>query len=250
MIDVRNISFSYGRKAVLHGISFSAADGEVVGILGNNGAGKSTLITCINRVRTPDHGDVAIDGLSISAMKGRDIARLIAYVPQNPEAVRMSVFDSILLGRRPYIRWGMGEEDIEACQAVMDRIGLTGLQLSNTDELSGGELQKVMLARALVQTPRVMLLDEPTSSLDPRNQHEMMTIVRDVARENHITVIAVLHDLNLALRFCDRFFFLKDGSGYCYCGPESVSSGVIRDVYGIEAEVAASGDRRFVLIGG
>ena len=250
MIDVRNISFSYGQKAVLQDVSFSAGDGEVVGILGNNGAGKSTLITCINRVRRPDSGDVIIDGLSTGSMKERDIARLIAYVPQNTEAVRISVFDSILLGRRPYIRWGMGREDIEACQAVIERIGLGSLQLRCMDELSGGEMQKVMLARALVQKPRVMLLDEPTSNLDPRNQHEMMAVVRDMAREEHITVLAVLHDLNLALRFCDRLFFLKDGRGFCCCGRDEVDGGIIRDVYGIDAEVFAAGDRRFVLIGG
>ena len=248
MIEVRDISFSYGQKTVLHGVSFSAGDGEVVGILGNNGAGKSTLITCINRVRRPGRGDVIIDGSSISSMKDRDIARLIAYVPQSPEAVRMSVFDSVLLGRRPYIRWGMRDEDIEACQTVIDRIGLGNLQLSNMDELSGGERQKVMLARALVQKPRVMLLDEPTSNLDPRNQHEMMAIVREMAREEHITVLTVLHDLNLALRFCDRFFFIKDGEGFCYCGCDGVCSSVIRAVYGIDAEVVTAGDRRFVMI--
>ena len=113
-----------------------------------------------------------------------------------------TVFDCVLLGRKPYIRWAVGEEDLRLCTAMIHRVGLEALELRSLDELSGGELQKVMLARALVQRPKVLLLDEPTSNLDHRNQYEMMDLVREVAREQHITVLIVLHDLNLALRYC------------------------------------------------
>ena len=228
MISVENISFSYGQKRILEDITFSAGSGEIVGILGNNGAGKSTLITCINRIREPSSGEVLINGQALSGMKGRDIARLIAYVSQRSEAEALS--------------------DIDACRAVIHKLGLEHLQLRNMDELSGGEQQKVMIARALVQEPSVLLLDEPTSSLDPRNQIETMSLIRKAAKEDGITVLIVLHDLNLALRFCDRLFFMKDGRGIRYCRADEVDGGAIRESYGVDADIATINGERFVMI--
>ncbi|MGI5953160.1 ABC transporter ATP-binding protein [Dysosmobacter sp.] len=248
MIEVQNLSFSYGHHPVLSHVGFTAQSGECVGILGNNGAGKSTLITCINRIRTPDSGSVLIDGKAVGNMSRRELARSVAYVAQKNEMSQTTVFDCVLLGRKPYIRWAVGEEDLQLCTAMIHRVGLEALELRSLDELSGGELQKVMLARALVQRPKVLLLDEPTSNLDPRNQYEMMELVREVAREQHITVLIVIHDLNLALRYCDRFFFLKDGSGYRYGGLEVVDQHTIESVYGVCAKVMDVGGRRIVII--
>ena len=248
MIEVQNLSFSYGHHPVLSHVGFTAQSGECVGILGNNGAGKSTLITCINRIRTPDSGSVLIDGKAVGNMSRRELARSVAYVAQKNEMGQTTVFDCVLLGRKPYIRWAVGEEDLRLCTAMIHRVGLEALELRSLDELSGGELQKVMLARALVQRPKVLLLDEPTSNLDPRNQYEMMELVREVAREQHITVLIVIHDLNLALRYCDRFFFLKDGSGYRYGGLEVVDQHTIESVYGVCAKVMDVGGRRIVII--
>ena len=248
MIEVQNLSFSYGHHPVLSHVGFTAQSGECVGILGNNGAGKSTLITCINRIRTPDSGSVLIDGKAVGSMSRRELARSVAYVAQKNEMSQTTVFDCVLLGRKPYIRWAVGEEDLRLCTAMIHRVGLEALELRSLDELSGGELQKVMLARALVQRPKVLLLDEPTSNLDPRNQYEMMELVREVAREQHITVLIVIHDLNLALRYCDRFFFLKDGSWYRYGGMEVVDQSTIESVYGVCAKVMDVGGRRIVII--
>ncbi len=248
MIEVQNLSFSYGHHPVLSHVGFTAQSGECVGILGNNGAGKSTLITCINCIRTPDSGSVLIDGKAVGNMSRRELARSVAYVAQKNEMSQTTVFDCVLLGRKPYIRWAVGEEDLRLCTAMIHRVGLEALELRSLDELSGGELQKVMLARALVQRPKVLLLDEPTSNLDPRNQYEMMELVREVAREQHITVLIVIHDLNLALRYCDRFFFLKDGSGYRYGGLEVVDQHTIESVYGVCAKVMDVGGRRIVII--
>ena len=248
MIEVQNLSFSYGHHPVLSHVGFTAQSGECVGILGNNGAGKSTLITCINRIRTPDSGSVLIDGKAVGNMSRRELARSVAYVAQKNEMSQTTVFDCVLLGRKPYIRWAVGEEELRLCTAMIHRVGQEALELRSLDELSGGELQKVMLARALVQRPKVLLLDEPTSNLDPRNQYEMMELVREVAREQHITVLIVIHDLNLALRYCDRFFFLKDGSGYRYGGLEVVDQHTIESVYGVCAKVMDVGGRRIVII--
>ena len=248
MIEVRDISFAYGKNQILNRVGFTAQPGECVGILGNNGAGKSTLITCINRIRTPQSGEVIIDGKSVRHMGRNEMARTIAYVAQKNEMNHATVFDCVLLGRKPFIKWSVSQEDIDLCEAMIRRVGMEAFQIRRLDELSGGELQKVMLARALVQQPKLLLLDEPTSNLDPRNQYEMLSLVRRIAREQGITVLIVIHDLNLALRYCDRFYFLKDGKGYSYGGIETVTAQTIETVYGIHAEIAEVSGKRVVLL--
>ena len=172
----------------------------------------------------------------------------MAYVPQKSDISELSVFDCVLLGRKPYIRWNTGDDDIGICRDIIAKLGLESLQLRDMGELSGGEQQKVMLARALVQKPKVMLLDEPTSSLDPRNQLEMMALIRNIAKQDGITVLVVLHDLNLALRFCDRLFFLKDGRCYRYCTSDELDSATINEVYGIGADIIEKEGDRFIMI--
>lgn len=248
MIEVKDISFAYGKHRILENVSFTAQAGECVGILGNNGAGKSTLITCINRIRTPERGEVIIEGKSVREMGRNEMARTIAYVAQKNEMSHAAVFDCVLLGRKPYIKWGVSQEDLDLCEAMIRRVGMEDFQVRNLDELSGGELQKVMLARALVQQPRLLLLDEPTSNLDPRNQYEMMALVQQIAREQGIAVFIVIHDLNLALRYCDRFYFLKDGRGYSYGGVETVTADTIQTVYGIKAEIARINGKQVVIL--
>jgi iron complex transport system ATP-binding protein len=237
MISVKNISFSYGKNDVLKDISFEAPQGECVGILGNNGAGKSTLITCLNKIRTPKTGGVYIDRRDVMQMGRLETARHIAYVAQKNELSKMTVFDSVLLGRKPYIKWAVSQEDMDICGTMIERVGLSGFNLRYIDELSGGELQKVVLARALVQHPRLLLLDEPTSSLDPKNQHEMLALIRSLARERSISVLIVIHDLNLALRYCDKFLFVKGGVVFSYGGGEVMTPENIAAVYGLTVAV-------------
>ena len=141
---------------------------EFVGVVGGSGAGKSTLVTCLNRIRTPQSGSLHIDGKNAFAMSRNELARTVAYVAQKNELTHTTVFDCVLLGRKPYMKWSISQADLDICTRVMERVGLLDFQMRYVDELSGGELQKVMLARALVQEPRLLLLDEPTSNLDPR----------------------------------------------------------------------------------
>lgn len=237
MIQVENLCFSYGHHKVLQNISFSADSGECVAILGNNGAGKSTLITCINRILTPESGKVLIDGKDVQRLPRKALSRHIAYVPQKNELTNATVFDCVLLGRMPYMKWSIDKSDLTLCEETLEKLHLSHLKLRNVDELSGGEMQKVMLARALVQQPKLLLLDEATSNLDPKNQYEMLSLVRLIAKEQEITVFMVLHDLNLALRFCDRFYFLKHHKGYCYGDLSCVTPETIETVYGIKAAV-------------
>jgi iron complex transport system ATP-binding protein len=237
MIEVKNLSFSYGSYDVLKDISFNVEPGQCVGILGNNGAGKSTMITCINRIRKPKCGQVFIGGQDIQKLRRNALARKVAYVAQKNELTNATVFDCVLLGRTPFIKWSIGQEDLDACEEIIAQLRISHLKLRNVDQLSGGEMQKVMLARALVQQPELLLLDEPTSNLDPKNQYEMMALVQKIAREKKIAVLIVIHDLNLALRYCDKFYVIRDHVGYSYGGIETVTSETIETVYGIRAEV-------------
>ena len=248
MIEIRDIHFSYPDAEILKDVGFTAESGEVVGLLGNNGAGKSTLVTCLNRIRKPQRGELFIDGQSAFQMSRNALARTIGYVAQKNELTRSTVFDCVLLGRKPYIKWSVSQEDLDLCHKIMERVGLLNYQMRYLDELSGGELQKVMLARALVAQPKLLLLDEPTSNLDPRNQYEMMALVREMAKEQGFTVVTVIHDLNLALRFCDKFYFLKEGRGYCYGGLETVTPETLAAVYGIKTQVLDVQDRKIVII--
>lgn len=249
MIEIKNLSFSYKDKEILNNISFTAQDGECVGILGNNGAGKSTLITCINRLKKPKSGQIFIDNENISNITRLELAKKIAYVSQKADISETTVFDYVLLGRKPYIKWSLKQSDVDLCTKILENLGLYHLQLRKLHELSGGELQKIMLARALVQQPRVLLLDEPTSNLDPKNQYEMMNLVHKIAKEQNITVLIVIHDLNLALHCCDKFYFLKDGKGYSYGGIETITHETIANVYGINAKVKEFEHRKIVMIG-
>ena len=248
MIEIKNIYFSYPDAEILKGVGFKAKKGEVVGLLGNNGAGKSTLVTCLNRIRKPKSGELFIDGENAFQMGRDQLARTVGYVAQKNELTHSTVFDCVLLGRKPYIKWSVSQEDLDICQRIMERVGLLDYQMRYMDELSGGELQKVMLARALVAQPKLLLLDEPTSNLDPRNQYEMMALVQELAKEQGFTVITVIHDLNLALRFCDKFYFLKAGEGYSYGGIETVTAETLKAVYGICAQVLDVQNRKIVII--
>lgn len=249
MIKIKNISYSYPESAVLKDITFKVNSGECVGILGNNGAGKSTLITCLNKIRTPETGEVYIDNQDILKMGRLESARCISYVAQNNEISQMTVFDTVLLGRKPYIKWAISREDMKLCDSIIEQVGLSKFKLKYINELSGGELQKVMLARAFVQQPKLLLLDEPTSSLDPKNQYEMLKLVHDMVKERNISALIVIHDLNLALRYCDKFLFIKDGFVFRYGDESIITEDTISTVYGIDATVTEVNGRKIVVIG-
>ncbi|NMD43655.1 MAG: ABC transporter ATP-binding protein [Firmicutes bacterium] len=239
MVEVKDITFTYrpGTGNVLQEISFALERNQSVAILGNNGAGKSTLLKCINRICAPQRGEVLIDGSSVSKMTRNEMARNISYVAQNNMSLNMTVFDAILLGRKPYITWDATAEDMGIVYKIIEKMQLADFALRNVSELSGGERQKVMLARALAQEPKLLLLDEPTSNLDPRNQHEVLRMVKAIAREHNIAVAIVIHDLNLAIRYCDRFLFLKDSRLFSFGGLESMTPENIEEVYQIHVHI-------------
>ncbi len=239
MVKIEEITFAYGKGArnVLEDISFDIEESKCIAILGNNGAGKSTLLKCMDRICPAEKGVVIVDGHDVFQMTKTVMAQNVAYVPQNNKFINMTVFDSILLGRRPYIRWDATSEDREIVSHIITKMRLEDFALRNVSELSGGEVQKVMLARALAQEPRLLLLDEPTSNLDPRNQHEVLRIVKSIAQEHNISVAIVIHDLNLAIRYCDRFVFLKNAQIFSYGGMETMTPENIEEVYRIHVHI-------------
>ncbi len=239
MVNINQMSFTYkaGSRNVLEKISFDLQNKQCVAILGNNGAGKSTLIKCINRICPAQKGIVLVDGKNVFEMKRNALAQNISYVAQDNKSLNMTVFDAILLGRKPYIKWDATSEDMQIVRDIMKKMKLEDFALRNVAELSGGETQKVMLARALAQEPRLLLLDEPTSNLDPRNQHEVLRLVKIIAREHNICVAIVIHDLNLAVRYCDRFLFLKESKVFSYGGLEVMTPENIEEVYQIHAQI-------------
>ncbi|MGB4609825.1 MAG: ABC transporter ATP-binding protein [Saccharofermentanales bacterium] len=239
MLAVKNVSFSYKGMTtnVLEKVSFKIEPGQCLAILGNNGAGKSTLLKCINRICPIRKGSVHIDGKDAYKMNNKILAQNIAYVPQRTESNNMTVFDTVLLGRKPYIKWDITLEDRRIVADIINQMGLEKFALRNVSTLSGGEVQIVTLSRALAQQPKVLLLDEPTSNLDLKNQHEVLRIVRKIAEKNQISVVLVIHDLNLATHYCDKFLLLKDKNVYSYGGIETITADAIEAVYGIDVEI-------------
>ncbi|MDV2480906.1 ABC transporter ATP-binding protein [Methanoculleus sp. Wushi-C6] len=237
ILDVDGVAFNYRSASVLREITFDLPPGQVLAILGPNGVGKTTLLKCMNAILRPKAGSVLVGGTNLLEADRMEIARNVGYVPQRCEAGRMTVFDAVLLGRRPHIGWDVRETDIRIVEAAIRMLHLDGLALRYIDEMSGGELQKVSIARALVQEPRVLLLDEPTSSLDLKNQLEILGIVRRVAEEHNVAAVMTMHDLNMALRYADRFILLKDGIIHAAGSREVVTPESIGAVYGVPVTV-------------
>lgn len=238
MLTVDKVSFRYKSTPVLDSVGFEVPANRVVSILGPNGVGKTTLLRCMNAILRPRTGTIRVQGENILNMDAMEIARRMGYVAQNAQAARTTVFDAVLLGRRPHISWRASRHDLALTHAAIERLGLNDLSLRYVTELSGGELQKVSIARALVQEPRILLLDEPTSSLDLKNQVEILKTIRQVAATHEVAAIMTMHNLNMALRYSDLFIFLKQGRIHWAGGPETVTPELIETVYDIPVDIA------------
>ncbi|WPX09099.1 ABC transporter ATP-binding protein [Anaerocellum danielii] len=248
MLKVDNLEFSFKDFQVLSGICFEARRGSIVSILGNNGAGKSTLLKCIARLLKPKSGAILIDGKDANSFSLRQLSKNVAYVPQRYTANRVTVYETILLGRKPHFTGLVpSSEDLEKVEMALDLFELKHLAFRYLDEISGGELQKVVIARAFVQDPKVLLLDEPINNLDLKNQIEVLKILKMLSKQKGILVVVILHDLNLAIRFSDWFVFVKDGRIFASGSKEVITAEVISRVYGIDVKVEKHGNEIFVV---
>jgi len=241
-LTINHLSFKYNGLPALEDVALEVGLGEVLSIVGPNGSGKSTLLKCINRILKTKQNTVLIDGRDVGKIGLRDLAKMMGYIPQNSlSSFPFTVFDVVLMGRRPYIQWSLGERDKEIVAKILEFLGIDNLAMRYFNELSGGEQQKVIIARALAQQPQILLLDEPTSSLDIRHQLEIICILRSLTQGKNRSVIVAMHDLNLASRFSDRMLMLKQGSIFAVGDPVSVlTEENIEAVYGVKSRVTNS----------
>ena len=227
---IKNLSFSYEKK-ILDNINLELSYGNIYALLGMNGCGKSTLLKNIVKVLTPDNGSIELDGKDIVKMKRKDASKIIAYVEQENRNNDMSVYDCILLGRKPYIKYFPTDNDHKIVSDIMTFLNLGQFALKKTRELSGGQLQKVLIARALAQEPKILLLDEPTSALDLKNQVEVMNLVKRYAKEKNIITIVSIHDVNLSLHYADKFIMLRDSKLYKLGGIDIINEKNLTHLY-------------------
>ncbi|KXG78921.1 heme ABC transporter ATP-binding protein [Thermotalea metallivorans] len=213
-VDIRNISFQYGNRTILDNVSLTIKAGSFTSIIGPNGSGKSTLLKNISASLKPNRGTVMLGERDVGLMTSKEIARHVAVVPQETHvAFSFSVFDIVMMGRSPYLRRFQKESpaDFQIVRQAMEQTGTWGLKDRPIDELSGGERQRVIIARALAQAPTLILLDEPTSHLDIQHQIEILELLETLCKEKGLTVVAVLHDMNLAARYSSDLVLLKNG---------------------------------------
>lgn len=231
-----------GGTEILHGIDFTAGDRSLVGVIGPNGSGKSTLLKCIYRVLKPSEGAVFVDGQPLSEYRVRDSAKKIAVLAQhNFYNFEFTVQDVVLMGRAPHKRALERDSaaDFKIVHEAMERVGVASLRDRLFSTLSGGEQQRVLLARALAQQTPCLILDEPTNHLDIKYQLELLDLVRSLDR----TVIAAIHDLNIAAMYCDTIFVMQSGRIVAAGAPRDVlTRSLIRSVYEVDADVFTDSD--------
>jgi phosphonate transport system ATP-binding protein len=243
-LEVKNLRAGYAGREILKGVSFQVDADDFFAIIGPSGAGKSTLIRCVNRLVEPTGGQVlfhGVDLLKLDQARLREARRNIGMIFQEFNLIeRLSVMDNVLTGRLGYtgtlrsLMRMFTAEDIRQALALLDRVGLGEYVDKRADRLSGGQRQRVGIARALIQNPRLLLVDEPTSSLDPKISREVMGLIREIAREFHIPVLCNIHDVELATEFCTHVIGLQDGVKKFEGRPGELNAQALHEIYAME----------------
>ena len=242
IINIKKLNYSYGKKEVLKELSLDIDENKLTGIIGPNGCGKSTLAKNIIKYINGKFESFKIMDTDIRELSHKKIAQLISYIPQKSTIIsNISVFDYVLLGRFPLLKnsWdNYSEKDYEIVENNINLLNIKELRNRNVETLSGGELQKALLARALAQEAKILLLDEPTSALDLNNAVEFMKILKNISIKKEMSVIIIIHDLNLASLFCDSLIILKDGKFIKKASPkEVINEENIKSVYNLDCKV-------------
>jgi len=235
---MQKVSLGYNHHPILRDMNLKVSPGELVGLIGPNGCGKSTLIKAFSHIINPMSGRILVDGRVISVIPRRELARLVGVVPQIPLLPStFSAFEIVLMGRNPHLGLfqSEGPRDWNLALQAMQKTATQSLADRRVNELSGGEIQCLLIARALVQETKAILLDEPTANLDIGRQVEILDLMKDLCRTQNLTVLAALHDLNLAAQYCDRLVLIHDGRIHAEGKPsEVITNKNIKQVYGAE----------------
>jgi len=245
MLEVKNLSVAYGARQVLREVSFDLPAGCILAVIGPNGAGKTTLIRALSGIVRPQSGQIRVDGRDLGLLSAPERARHMAVVPQARQLPpAFSAWETVLLGRTPHLNW-LGQtsrQDEAIARQAMERTSTSGLADRPVGELSGGEQQRLLLARALAQAAPILLMDEPTAHLDLQFQFGLLEEVRNLARQDNLAVLVVLHDLNLVARYADRVALLVDGQARALGTPAEVLTGeLLSEAYHIPLEVLHAG---------
>lgn len=249
MLKIEDLHFAYGRsnQDVLRGANLELGEGQVGILLGKNGSGKTTLFKTLLGIEKPKKGSITLREENLLKLSPIQRARRIAYVPQDIRFGDLTVFDSVLMGRISYFGLQAGREDYEATEKLLGDMGLLELAHRNTTELSGGERQKIAIARAMAQEPQMMVFDEPTGNLDIANEQLIIREAKKLAKEKNIAILSSLHDLNQALALGDKFFFLKEGVVKYAGGKECFTPEVVKDIFDADVELMEM-DGRTVIV--
>ncbi|MCF8363351.1 MAG: ABC transporter ATP-binding protein [Prolixibacteraceae bacterium] len=246
-ISISNISFSYNGTPTLSDIDFGIEKGDLVALVGPNGSGKSTLIKCMNGILKPYQGTIFINEKTLSDFTPVELAKEMAYIPQNENRnASMNVFDMVLLGRKPYINWKPSEHDLAITGEIIEALHIGHLAMRPFNKLSGGQQQTVYIARALAQEPDILLLDEPTSNLDMQHQLEVLELLKSFTRKG-LTVIIALHDINLAARYSNKMMMLKSGRVFAAGTTEIINETNIENLFGIKVKIIKDDGDLFVI---
>ncbi len=247
ILEIEALNFAYGREKVLKNINLSAQKGELITLIGPNGSGKSTLLKCINNYLKTDQGKIKIQNQDLESYSKRELAQIIAYVPQAAEMnFNLNVFETILMGRKPHSSWKAGAKDKKITAEVIASMGLEELAFKEINDLSGGQRQKVFIARAAAQKADLILLDEPTNNLDLKHQLEIFNLIRKEVK-NGKTAIVTMHDLSLVSRFSDRIIMLKEGRVFSDGSDSSLSAAKINSVYGVEVSLKEHNGKKIII---
>jgi iron complex transport system ATP-binding protein len=247
MLEIKNLSVKLGKKPALDSVAFSAAPGRLSVVIGPNGAGKSTLLKTIVGLIKPQCGRILRQGLPLDQLSRRSLARAVAYLPQNAQPIPANVYDTILLGRKPHLCFRPGPDDRRLVEEVICDLDLGHLRNSCVTRISGGEFQKVLIARLLVQNTPVMLLDEPINHLDIKNQLEIMDLIAQLTISRQLTTMIVLHDLNFALGHASDLLLLNNGRTIFSGPPERLTSDDLKTAYQVDLKIATIEGKRQVI---
>lgn len=245
LLSVRDLSIEFGGFRALDGVSFDIGEGKLVGLIGPNGCGKSTLMRCISRIYEPTSGSITVDGKDVLHLKPAEVAKLVASVPAElGSTFNMTVMDMVVLGRYPFVDrlWWETPEDERITREALRTFGLDNIRNRQLSLCSSGERQRALIAKAYVQEPRLMLVDEPTAHLDMKYKLQVMEYLRRMARSD-MTVLVAEHDISLMARYCDICIIMKKGGIVTIGDPkEVITEQLIRDVYEVDSRVGLDAD--------